>query len=131
MSAVDVGAERLHNVGKGRMVGTGKTPGTGLVSGTEAVLREWSVLTVANPGGGAKGAWTFPSRTLAKGVDLVDFYHTAEQLQDSFDAACGADSGRSAAHFEKFHHVPRQRGNGVDGVIRALVYLGAKHTCAE
>ena len=57
----------------------------------------------------------------------IDFYHATEHLKDAFDAAHGAHSPKAAAQFEKYRHLLRHEPDGVERVIRALVYLRSKH----
>ena len=93
----------------------------------EAVLGQCPDLTVVKLADGAKDNWTFLTRALPAGVELIDLYHAAEQLKGAFDAAHGADSPKAAAQFEKFRHLLRHEPDGVERVIRALVYLRSKH----
>ena len=65
----------------------------------EAVLGQRPDLTVVKVADGAKDNWTFLTRALPDGVELIDFYHAAEKLKDAFDAAHGADSPKAAAQF--------------------------------
>ena len=54
---------------------------------------------------GAKDNWTFLTRALPAGVELIDFYHAVEHLKDAFDTAHGADSPKAAAQFKKYRHL--------------------------
>ena len=93
----------------------------------EAVLGQRPDLTLVKLAGGAKDKWTFLTRALPDGVELIDFYHAAEKFKDPFDAAHGADWPKAAAQFEKFRHLLRHEPDGVSSVIQALVYLRSKH----
>ena len=75
---------------------------------------------------GAKDNWTFLTRALPAGVELIDFYHAVEHLKDAFDTAHGADSPKAAAQFKKYRHLLRHEPDGVNSVIRALLYLRSK-----
>ena len=125
---VDGDGERLHSVRMGRMPESKKaTLKTMVAAEVEAVLGQRPDLTVVKLADGAKDNWTFLTGALPEGVELIDFYHAAEQLKGAFDAAHGADSPTAAAQFEKYRHRLRHEPDGVERVIRALVYLRSKH----
>ena len=132
VSLVDADGERLHSVRMGRMPQSHKaTLKTMLAAEVEAVLAKRPDLTVVKLADGAKDNWTFLTCALPDGVELIDFYHAAEQLKGAFDAAHGVDSPKAAAQFEKYRHRLRHEPGGVGGVIRALVYLRTKHPNRE
>ena len=132
VSLVDGDGERLHSVRMGRMPQSHKaTLKTTVAAEVEAVLGQRPDLTVVKLADGAKDNWTFLTGALPDGVELIDFYHAAEQLKGAFDAAHGDDSPTAAAQFEKFRHRLRHEPNGVERVIRALVYLRSKHPNRE
>ena len=128
VSLVDAEGERLHSVRIGRMPQSRKaTLKTMVAAEVEAVLGPRPDLTVVKLADGAKDNWTFLTRALPDGVELIDFYHAAEQLKDAFDAAYGTGSPKAAAQFEKSRHRLRHEPNAVEGVIRTLLYLRSKH----
>ena len=53
-------------------------------------------------------------------------FHAVEHLKDAFDTAHGSDSPKAAAQFKKYRHLLRHEPDGVNRVIRALVYLRSK-----
>ena len=128
VSLVDAEGERLHSVRIGRMPQSRKaTLKTMVAAEVEAVLGQRPDLTVVKLADGAKDNWTFLTRALPDGVELIDFYHAAEQLKDAFDAAYGTGSPKAAAQFEKYRHRLRHEPNAVESVIRTLLYLRSKH----
>ena len=128
VSLVDGDGERLHSVRMGRMPESKKaTLKTMVAAEVEAVLDQRPDLELVKVADGAKDNWTFLTRALPDGVELIDFYHAAEHLSDAFDAAHGADSTKASAQFEKYRHLLRHEPDGVASVIRALVYLRSKH----
>ena len=128
VSLVDGDGERLHSVRMGRMPESKKaTLKTMVAAEVEAVLGQRPDLELVKVADGAKDNWTFLTRALPDGVELIDFYHAAEHLSDAFDAAHGADSTKASAQFEKYRHLLRHEPDGVASVIRALVYLRSKH----
>ena len=127
VSLVDADGERLHSVRMGRMPESNKaTLNTMVAAEVEAVLGQRPDLTVVKLADGAKDNWTFLTRALPAGVELIDFYHAAKKLKDAFDAVHGTDSPKAAAQFEKYRHLLRHEPDGVNTVIRALVYLRSK-----
>ena len=78
----------------------------------EAVLAQRPDLEVVKLADGAKDNWTFLSRLLPQGTELIDFFHAAEQLHDAFDAAYAADSPKGSAQFEKSRHRLRHETDG-------------------
>ena len=125
VSLVDRDGERLHSVRMGRMPESNKaTLKTMVAAEVEAVLAKRPDLTVVKLADGAKDNWTFLTRAL--GVELIDFYHAVEHLKDAFDTAHGTDSPKAAAQFKKYRHLLRHEPDGVNTVIRALVYLRSK-----
>ena len=122
VSLVDGDGERLHSVRMGRMPQSKKaTLKTMVAAEVEAVLDKRPDLTVVKLADGAKDNWTFLTRALPEGVELIDFYHAAEHLKDAFDTAHGADSPKAAAQFKKYRHLLRHEPDGVNRVIRALL----------
>ena len=75
--------------GRGGRGGVGSAPGLQLVK-------------IAD---GANDNWTFLSRVLPEGVELIDFFHAAQHLSDAFDAAYGANAPKAVAQFEKYRHL--------------------------
>ena len=127
VSLVDGEEQRLHSVRMGRMPQSYKaTLKTMVAAEVEAVLAKRPDLTVVKLADGAKDNWTFLTRALPDGVELIDFYHAVEHLKDAFDTAHGTDSPKAAAQFKKYRHLLRHEPDGVNRVIRALVYLRSK-----
>ena len=128
VSLVDGDGERLHSVRMGRMPESHQaTLKTMVAAEVKAVLDKRPDLTVVKLADGAKDNWSFLTRALPDGVELIGFYHAAEKLKDAFDAAHGVDSPKAAAQFEKYRHLLRHEPDGVERVIRALVYLRSNH----
>ena len=127
VSLVDGDGERLASVRMARMPQAHKaTLKTMVAAEVEAVLAQRPDLTVVKVADGAKDNWTFLTGTLPEGVELIDFYHAVAHLKDAFDTAHGADSPTAAAQFKKYRHRLRHEPDGVERVIRALVYLRSK-----
>ena len=102
VSLVDADGERLHSVRMGRIPQVNKATLKTMVSAEdEAVLGKSADLTVVKVADGAKDDWTFLTRALPHGVQLIDFYHAVEHLKDAFDTAHGGDSHTAASQFKK------------------------------
>ncbi|MCA1853933.1 MAG: hypothetical protein LC647_16540 [Beggiatoa sp.] len=67
--------------------------------------------------------WSYLGAILPQGIEIIDFYHACEHLKAAFDAAYGENNSRSKAQFEKYRHLLRDEGDGVEKVIRALIVL--------
>lgn len=98
-----------------------------LTAELETVLEQRPELTVVKLADGAKDNWTYLSKALPKGMEMVDFYHAAEHLKTVFDSAYGEHSPAATAQFEKYRRLLRDDAEGVTKVIRALAYLKKKH----
>ena len=122
-SWVDGDGMRLHSVRLGRMPESKKATLKTMVAGeVEAVLGQRPDLKVVNLADGAADHWTFLSRALPDGVELIDFFHAAEPLNDASDTAHRDASPKACAQFEKYRHLLRHEPDGVETVIRAVVY---------
>ena len=132
VSLYDGGGERLSTVRMARMPESKKvTLKTMVGAEVEAVLGQRPDLQLVKIADGANDNWTFLSRVLPEGVELIDFFHAAQHLSDAFDAAYGANDPKAVAQFEKYRHLLRYDDDGVAQVIRALRHLRSKHPSAN
>ena len=132
VSLYDGEGERLSTVRMARMPESKKvTLKTMVGAEVEAVLGQRPDLQLVKIADGANDNWTFLSRVLPEGVELIDFFHAAEHLSDAFDAAYGANDPKAVAQFEKYRHLLRYDDDGVAQVIRALRHLRSKHPECE
>ena len=128
VSLYDAEGERLSTLRMARMPEEKKaTLKTMVAAQVEAVLGKRPDLALVKIADGAKDNWTFLGEVLPQGVELIDFWHAAEHLNDAFDAAYGADDPQAMAQFEKYRHRLRHETGGVGRVIRALRYLRSQH----
>ena len=58
---------------------------------------------------------------------MVDYFHAVSHLKKAFDAAYGENTTQALGQFKKYRHILRDDANGVEKVIRALVYLRKHH----
>ena len=132
MSWYDGVGERLSTVRMARMPESKKATLKSMVATeVEAVLSQRPDLELVKIADGAKDNWTFLSRVLPEGVELIDFFHAAEHLNAAFDAAYGVDDPKAVAQFEKYRHLLRYETDGVEKIIRALRYLCSTHPQCE
>ena len=132
VSLYDGEGERLSTVRMARMPESKKvTLKTMVGAEVEAVLGQRPDLQLVKIADGANDNWTFLSRVLPEGVELIDFFHAAQHLSDAFDAAYGANDPKAVAQFEKYRHLLRYDDDGVAQVIRALRHLRSKHPECE
>ena len=72
----------------------------------------------------AKDNWTYLAKLSPEGEQRVDFYHALEQLKAAFDECLWREQpSKGRAQFKKNRHVLLEDVDGVEKVIRALVYL--------
>jgi len=128
LSFYDPDGERLDTLRFARMPESKKVTLKAMLSAeVHAALARRPELTVVKVADGAKDNWTYPGHLVPEGEERVDFFHAAEQLKDAFDAAYGPDDAKGQTQFTKNRHVLREDLEGVEKVIRALLYLRDKH----
>ena len=128
VSMYDADGELLRVVRMARMPEAKKTTLKAMLT------EELSVVLAARPdlqlvkvADGAKDNWKFLSQSLPRGVEVLDFYHAAEHLSAAYGAAYGDGTVEARRQFELKRHILRHEMDGVETVIRSLVYLAKKH----
>lgn len=91
------------------------------------ILADRPDLPVVKIADGAEDNWTFLSQAIPLGAEVLDFFHAAEHLGDALAAAYGEGSRDARMRFEELREVLRDDCDGVEQVIRKLVYLRSKH----
>jgi hypothetical protein len=128
LSFHDAVGERLSTLRIARMPESKKaTLKSMLAQELGRVLDSHPQLTLVKVADGAKDNWTYLHDSLPTGVELVDYFHAVSHLKSAFDAAYGENSPKANSQFQKYRHVLRDDDDGVDKVIRALVYLRTVH----
>ena len=128
LSLYDCDGERLDTIRFARMPEAKKVTLKSMLSAeVNTALAQRPDLTVVKIADGAKDNWTYLAKLIPEGEQRVDFYHAVEQLKAAFDAAYGEPSAKGRAQFKKNRHVLLEDVDGVEKVIRALVYLRSKH----
>lgn len=128
LSFHDAEGQRLSTIRLTRMPESKKaTLKSQLTAEIQSVLAQRPALKLVKVADGAKDNWTYLSDMLPAGTELVDFFHAAHHLKDAFDAAYGENTAKADAQFRKYRHILRDEPDGVEKVIRALLYQHNKH----
>jgi hypothetical protein len=98
-----------------------------LLAELKCALDQRPDLRVVKAADGAIDNWTFLRNEVPDGVEVVDFFHAAEHLNDAIAAAYGVGTVESRRKFADLRHVLLEDPEGVTKVIRALTYLRNKH----
>jgi hypothetical protein len=128
VSFYDAEGERLDTLRFARMPEAKKAALKSTLSAeVQGALGQRPELIVVKVADGTKDNWNYLAALVPEGESRIDFYHAVEQLKTALDAAYGENDPKGKAQFEKLRHVLLEDVNGVDKVIRALVYLRNKH----
>lgn len=130
ISFYDAAGERLETLRFARMPEPGKRClKAQLTEAVAAVLDQRPALALVKLADGAKDNWRFLTDELCpgNGVELLDFFHAADHLNDALAAAYGKGSHQAKAQHEKYKTILRDEDRGVEKVIRALAYQHKKH----
>ena len=93
-----------------------------LAAEVEHALKQYPNVPLVKVADGARDNWTFLSKQLPEGIEVVDFYHAAEHLCSAFDLIYGTDSAQARAKSEAYRQVLLNDDQGVEKVIRTLAY---------
>jgi hypothetical protein len=87
------------------------------------VLDQRPDLKVIKLADGAHDNWSFLSREVPAGPEVVDFFHAAEHLNAALADVYGDGTVEARRRFATLRHVLLEEENGVTKIIRALDYL--------
>jgi len=121
--------ERLRTIRFARMPESGKkTLKSKMRQVIHAILNQQPELELVKIADGAKDNWRFLSNDLlpGQGVELLDYYHASEHLNDAINSAFGKDSSEAKAEYKKYRSLLKNDVNGIDKVINMLRYLHQK-----
>jgi hypothetical protein len=128
LSFCDAKGEMISSIRFARAPEANKATLKTMIEAELAVVRERRPdLALVKLADGAADNWTFLARTLKDGVELVDFFHAAEHLNEALGAAYGEGTTEARRRFANLRHVLLEEDEGVERVIRALDYLRRKH----
>jgi hypothetical protein len=98
-----------------------------LLADVTAALSARPDLVLVKLADGAEDNWTFLSQQLPKGIEILDFFHAAEHLNDALGSVYGEGSVEARQRFEALRFGLKEVANGAEKVIRSLDYLLKKH----
>jgi hypothetical protein len=75
-------------------------------------LRQRPDLTLLKFADAAKDNWTYLGAASPPGVEIIDYYHVCDRLEDASDAAHGEKSKYGKAQFEKYRYILRYETDG-------------------
>ena len=128
LSFYDAEGEMLSAIRIGRMPESRKaTLKRSLRAEVLAVLNQRPNLKIVKLADGAVDNWTFLTKQLPEGTELVDFYHATEHLSEALAAAHGDGSVEARRCFLDLAFVLKEVPDGVENVIRSLNHLCKKH----
>ena len=128
LSFHDAEGERLSTVRMARMPESKKATLKSMLSAElDGVVTRHPELTLVKLADGAKDNWTYLHGIFPEAEEVVDYFHAVSHLKKAFDAAYGENTTQALGQFKKYRHILRDDANGVEKVIRALVYLRKHH----
>lgn len=128
LSFCDETGEMVSAVRMGRMPEANKTTlKRTLLADVTAALAERPDLRIVKVADGANDNWTYLSTILPGGVEILDFYHAAEHLNDALASVYGDGTLEARRRSEALRFDLREDPIGVEKVIRSLNYLRRQH----
>ncbi|MCA9830995.1 MAG: hypothetical protein KC495_11040 [Dehalococcoidia bacterium] len=128
LSFYDAEGEMLSAIRIGRMPEHKKaTLKRWLKAEVSAMLDKHPDLQLVKLADGANDNWTFLAKDLPAGIELVDFFHAAQHLNEALGVVYGKGSVQTQERFEDLRFRLKETPDGVESVIRALAYLHKKH----
>ncbi len=122
-STEEDGPERLVTVRFGRMPESKKPTLHGQLAAEFTNVRTALPLAqVVNIADGAKENWRILRKVAPGGIEIVDFFHACEHLKKGLDADLGEGTADAKAYFVGYRESLRDDDDGVERVIRTLLY---------
>jgi hypothetical protein len=118
-----IGAVRMARMPESKKTTLKRT----LLADVTAVLAARADLVLVKLADGAEDNWTFLSEQMPEGTEIVDFFHAAEHLNTALASVYGDGTVEARRRFEDLRFVLREEPEGVEKVIRSLVYIRKKH----
>lgn len=122
----DEEGERLSTLRFGRMPEGGKkTLKTLIQEAMKTIVSEQPEINLIKIADGAADNWRFLSDTLfpGEGIELLDYFHASDHLNDAFEAAYGKGSSKAVSQYNKYKILLKIEAGGIEKVINTLRYL--------
>jgi hypothetical protein len=122
----DEEGERLSTLRFGRMPEGGKkTLKTLIQEAMKTIVSEQPEINLIKIADGAVDNWRFLSDTLfpGQGIELLDYFHASDHLNDAFEAAYGKGSSKAVSQYNKYKILLKIEAGGIEKVINTLRYL--------
>jgi hypothetical protein len=126
----DEEGERLKTIRFGRMPEAGKkTLKNQLQQSINTILSQQPELKLIKIADGAADNWRFMSDTLfpGQGVELLDYFHACDHLNDAMEAAYGKGSATAVAKYQEYKSRLKNEIGGIEKVINTLKYHSQKN----
>jgi hypothetical protein len=93
------------------------------------ILSQQPKLNLIKIADGAADNWRFLSDTLfpGKGVELLDYFHASDHLNDAMEAAYGKGSATAVAKYQEYKSLLKNEIGGIEKVINTLKYHSQKN----
>jgi hypothetical protein len=98
-----------------------------LLAELRSVFEQRPDLPIVKIADGTDDNWEFLSRQVPIGLEVLDFYHAAENLGHAVAAAYGDGTRETRLRFDELRSILLEDIAGVESVIRTLDYLRRKH----
>ena len=119
----DEEGERLKTIRFGRMPEAGKkTLKNQLQQSISTILSQKPELKLIKIADGAADNWRFLSDTLfpGKGVELLNYFHASDHLNDAMEAAYGKGSAMAIAKYQEYKSLLKNEMGVIEKVINTL-----------
>ena len=121
---------RLKTLRFGRMPEAGKkTLKNQLQQSINTILSQQPELKLIKIADGAADNWRFLSDTLfpGQGLELLDYFHASEHLNEAMEAAYGKGSAMAIAKYQEYKSLLKNEIGGIEKVINTLKYHSQKN----
>ncbi|MCU7968839.1 MAG: hypothetical protein KZQ74_16905, partial [gamma proteobacterium symbiont of Bathyaustriella thionipta] len=122
----DEDGERLNTLRFGRMPEGGKKTLKSLIhKAINNIVSEYPEINLIKIADGAIDNWRFLSDSLfpGQGIELLDYFHASDHLNDAFEAAYGKETTTAISQYNKYKILLKIEVGGIEKVINTLRYL--------
>ncbi|MDD5267665.1 MAG: hypothetical protein PHO08_11125 [Methylococcales bacterium] len=126
----DEDGERLKTIRFGRMPEAGKkTLKNQLQQSISTILSQQPELNLVKLADGAADNWRYFRDHLlpGKGLEVLDYFHASEHLNEAMEAAYGKGSATAVAKYQEYKSRLKNEMGGIEKVINTLKYHSQKN----